>query len=151
MPTVSRPANRFAANVLPIIREIQASGVSSLRGIAKALTARGIKTAMERGAGYGHSGTERDMNDDFGFSLPSKRENKALCWILFAFFLGVPGVIFALRLMYEAGQGEMVILLLTLAVIFGGLWLGRACYQAGQKAPERAASDAAFWKAFRGE
>jgi DNA invertase Pin-like site-specific DNA recombinase len=38
-------ADRFAANVLPIIREIQNSGVSSLRGIAKALTARGIKTA----------------------------------------------------------------------------------------------------------
>jgi DNA invertase Pin-like site-specific DNA recombinase len=38
-------ADRFAANVLPIIRENQNSGVSSLRGIAKALTARGIKTA----------------------------------------------------------------------------------------------------------
>jgi DNA invertase Pin-like site-specific DNA recombinase len=38
-------ADRFAANILPIIREIQASGISSLRGIAKALTARGIKTA----------------------------------------------------------------------------------------------------------
>jgi DNA invertase Pin-like site-specific DNA recombinase len=38
-------ANQFAVNILPIIREIQNSGVSSLRGIAKALTARGIKTA----------------------------------------------------------------------------------------------------------
>jgi DNA invertase Pin-like site-specific DNA recombinase len=38
-------AGRFAANVLPIIREIQASGISSLRGIAKALTARGVRTA----------------------------------------------------------------------------------------------------------
>jgi DNA invertase Pin-like site-specific DNA recombinase len=38
-------ADHFAANVLPIIREIQNSGVSSLRGIAKALTARGVKTA----------------------------------------------------------------------------------------------------------
>jgi DNA invertase Pin-like site-specific DNA recombinase len=33
-------ADAFAANVLPIIREIRASGVQSLRGIAKALTAR---------------------------------------------------------------------------------------------------------------
>jgi DNA invertase Pin-like site-specific DNA recombinase len=38
-------ADAFAANVLPIIREIQASGVQSFRGIAHALTARGIKTA----------------------------------------------------------------------------------------------------------
>jgi DNA invertase Pin-like site-specific DNA recombinase len=38
-------ADRFATNVLPIIREIRASGISSLRGVARALTARGIKTA----------------------------------------------------------------------------------------------------------
>ena len=38
-------ADAFAANVRPIIREIQASGVQSFRGIARALTARGIKTA----------------------------------------------------------------------------------------------------------
>jgi DNA invertase Pin-like site-specific DNA recombinase len=38
-------AARYAANVLPIIREIQASGVKSLRGVARALTARGIPTA----------------------------------------------------------------------------------------------------------
>jgi DNA invertase Pin-like site-specific DNA recombinase len=36
---------RYAANVLPIVREIQASGVTSLRGIAAALTARGVATA----------------------------------------------------------------------------------------------------------
>jgi DNA invertase Pin-like site-specific DNA recombinase len=41
----STAADAFAANVLPIIREIRASGVQSLRGIAKALTARGVKTA----------------------------------------------------------------------------------------------------------
>jgi len=29
----------------PIIKEIQASGVSSLRGVARALTARGVRTA----------------------------------------------------------------------------------------------------------
>jgi len=39
-------ADAFAANVRPIIKEIQnGGGVSSLRGVAKALTARGIKTA----------------------------------------------------------------------------------------------------------
>jgi DNA invertase Pin-like site-specific DNA recombinase len=38
-------ATRFAANVLPIIREIQASGIKSLRGVARALAARGISTA----------------------------------------------------------------------------------------------------------
>jgi len=38
-------ADAFAANVLPIIREIQASGVQSFRGVARALKARGIKTA----------------------------------------------------------------------------------------------------------
>jgi DNA invertase Pin-like site-specific DNA recombinase len=38
-------AERFAANTLPIIREIQASGVTSLRGVARALTARGVPSA----------------------------------------------------------------------------------------------------------
>jgi DNA invertase Pin-like site-specific DNA recombinase len=38
-------AESFAANVLPIIRQIQQSGVHSARSIARALAARGIKTA----------------------------------------------------------------------------------------------------------
>jgi DNA invertase Pin-like site-specific DNA recombinase len=38
-------ADAFAAGVLPIIRQIQKSGVSSLRGVAKALSACGVKTA----------------------------------------------------------------------------------------------------------
>jgi DNA invertase Pin-like site-specific DNA recombinase len=38
-------ADRFAANVLPILREIQASGVTTLRGLARALDARGIRSA----------------------------------------------------------------------------------------------------------
>ncbi len=33
-----------AGNVLPIIRQIQASGINGLRGIANALNARGIQT-----------------------------------------------------------------------------------------------------------
>jgi DNA invertase Pin-like site-specific DNA recombinase len=38
-------AERYAANVLPIIREIHASGITTLRGVARALAARGIPTA----------------------------------------------------------------------------------------------------------
>ena len=41
-------ADRFAANVVPIIREIQASGVTTLHGVARALNARGVQSA--RGA-----------------------------------------------------------------------------------------------------
>jgi DNA invertase Pin-like site-specific DNA recombinase len=41
----SAAADRFSANVRPIIEQVQKSGVSSLRGVARALTARGIKTA----------------------------------------------------------------------------------------------------------
>ena len=38
-------ADTFAANVRPIFEQIRASGVQSLRGVARALTARGINTA----------------------------------------------------------------------------------------------------------
>lgn len=38
-------ADAFAANVLPIIRQIQASGAATGRAIAAALNARGIRTA----------------------------------------------------------------------------------------------------------
>ena len=38
-------ADRFAENIAPIIREIQASGATSLREIAAALNARGIRSA----------------------------------------------------------------------------------------------------------
>jgi DNA invertase Pin-like site-specific DNA recombinase len=37
-------ADRYSANVLPVIREIQRSGIGSLRGVARALAARGIRT-----------------------------------------------------------------------------------------------------------
>ena len=43
--TTKAKAERFAANVLPIIREVQAAGVTSLRGIARTLNARGVKAA----------------------------------------------------------------------------------------------------------
>jgi DNA invertase Pin-like site-specific DNA recombinase len=38
-------ADRFAANILPVIRKIQESGVKSLCGVARALAARGTPTA----------------------------------------------------------------------------------------------------------
>ena len=38
-------ADQFAANVLPIIRQIQATGITSLGGIATALNHRGVRTA----------------------------------------------------------------------------------------------------------
>jgi DNA invertase Pin-like site-specific DNA recombinase len=43
--SVKADADRFAKNVAPIIREIQASGVASRRAIARALNNRGIATA----------------------------------------------------------------------------------------------------------
>jgi DNA invertase Pin-like site-specific DNA recombinase len=38
-------SDRYSANVLPVIHEIQDSGINSLRGIARVLAARGIPTA----------------------------------------------------------------------------------------------------------
>ena len=38
-------ADQFASNVLPIVREVQASGLSTLQTIADALNARGVRTA----------------------------------------------------------------------------------------------------------
>jgi DNA invertase Pin-like site-specific DNA recombinase len=51
-------ADQFAANVLPIVREIQASGLTTLREIAAALNARGIRTAR---GGQWHSTTVRNV------------------------------------------------------------------------------------------
>ncbi|MGA7149793.1 MAG: recombinase family protein [Pseudolabrys sp.] len=42
---VTTEPDRFAANVLPIIREAQKAGATSLRAIAAALNARGVATA----------------------------------------------------------------------------------------------------------
>jgi DNA invertase Pin-like site-specific DNA recombinase len=38
-------ADRFANNIAPVIRDIQSSGITSHRAIARALTARGVATA----------------------------------------------------------------------------------------------------------
>ena len=46
-------ADQFAANVLPIVREIQAAGRTTLREIAESLDARGVRTA--RGGRWGAS------------------------------------------------------------------------------------------------
>jgi hypothetical protein len=52
-----RAAENFARNVLPIIREMQKSGLSSYRAIAGALNARGIPTAR---GGHWHDSTVRN-------------------------------------------------------------------------------------------
>ncbi len=41
-------ADRFAANVAPVIRDIERAGVTTLQGIADALNARGVRTARGR-------------------------------------------------------------------------------------------------------
>ncbi len=53
-------ADRFAANVIPIIWEIEASGVTSHLGIAKALNARGIPTAR---GGEWYAATVRNIRN----------------------------------------------------------------------------------------
>jgi DNA-binding Lrp family transcriptional regulator len=42
---VKAEADRYAANILPIIREAQKAGATTLRQIAEALNARGVATA----------------------------------------------------------------------------------------------------------
>ena len=41
-------ADRFAGNTLPVIRGLQAEGVTSYKALARALNARGIQTANQR-------------------------------------------------------------------------------------------------------
>jgi DNA invertase Pin-like site-specific DNA recombinase len=54
----SANADRFAASVRPIIDGIRASGITSYKGIAAALNARGVRTA--RGAGW-HATSVRNL------------------------------------------------------------------------------------------
>lgn len=51
-------ADAFAANVLPIVRQIQAAGATTHRAVAAALNARGIRTA--RGGAW-HANTVRSL------------------------------------------------------------------------------------------
>ena len=41
-------ADRFATNVLPVIRGLQAQGITSYKALARALNVRGIRTANNR-------------------------------------------------------------------------------------------------------
>lgn len=51
-------ADKFAANVLPVVHQIEAAGITTLEGIAAALNARGIKTAR---GGRWHATTVRNL------------------------------------------------------------------------------------------
>ena len=51
-------ADAFAANVLPIVRQIQAAGATTFRAIAAALNDRGVRTA--RGGAW-HDSTVRNL------------------------------------------------------------------------------------------
>jgi DNA invertase Pin-like site-specific DNA recombinase len=51
-------ADAFAANVVPIVRQIEASGVKGSRAIAAALNARGVRTAR---GGEWHATTVRNL------------------------------------------------------------------------------------------
>jgi len=48
-----KAADAFAINVLPIVRQLRATGVTDLRNLAKALNERGIRTV--RGGAWHHS------------------------------------------------------------------------------------------------
>ena len=56
----------FAANTLPIIGAIRATGVTGLRGIAAALNARGIRTA--RGGQWHVSNVKNLVDRSVGFT-----------------------------------------------------------------------------------
>jgi DNA invertase Pin-like site-specific DNA recombinase len=53
-----KTADAFAANVLPIVRQIQAAGATTFRAIAAALNDRGVRTA--RGGAW-HDSTVRNL------------------------------------------------------------------------------------------
>jgi len=56
--TVKAGADQFAANVLPVIEQVKATGTTSLRGIAGQLNQRGLKTA--RGGAW-YAGTVQNI------------------------------------------------------------------------------------------
>jgi DNA invertase Pin-like site-specific DNA recombinase len=55
---IQTAADAFAANVLPVVRQLQASGVTTTRAIAEALNARGVRTAR---GGEWHGSTVRNL------------------------------------------------------------------------------------------
>lgn len=60
---IKAAADDFSANVAPIIAQVRRSGVSTLQGIADALTARGIPTAR---GGKWHPATVRNVEKRAG-------------------------------------------------------------------------------------
>jgi len=54
---VSKEADRFADNVMPIIRDLRRKGINSFRELAQALNDRGVKTAR---GGEWHASTVRN-------------------------------------------------------------------------------------------
>jgi DNA invertase Pin-like site-specific DNA recombinase len=71
LEAVKAEADRYAANVLPIIREAQKAGARTLREIADALNARGISTA--RGGAW-HAMSVKNVLDR---SIASKSQQEA--------------------------------------------------------------------------
>ena len=85
---IKAEADRHAANVLPIIREAQKVGATSLREIAAALNARGVATAR---GGQWHAKSVANVLERVGrndhacdhwgpywWPLPPQRENEPL-------------------------------------------------------------------------
>jgi hypothetical protein len=70
-------AERFAANVLPVIEKIKASGTTSLRAIAAELTARNIPTARGTQADRG-SALYSGKSTSACLFFPVVREGKRL-------------------------------------------------------------------------
>jgi DNA invertase Pin-like site-specific DNA recombinase len=58
--SIKANADRHAANVLPIIQEVQRSGATTLREIAQALNARGVQTAR---GGQWHATSVKNVLD----------------------------------------------------------------------------------------
>jgi DNA invertase Pin-like site-specific DNA recombinase len=57
---VTSTADQFAANVVPLIEDIRANGITSLKGIARTLSARGIAT--RRGGEWTATSVRNVMN-----------------------------------------------------------------------------------------
>lgn len=68
--SITAGAARHAANILPIIREAQSAGATTLRQIAGALNARGIATAR---GGQWHAMSVKNMLDR---EMPSRRPHE---------------------------------------------------------------------------
>jgi DNA invertase Pin-like site-specific DNA recombinase len=58
--SIKANADRHAANVLPLIKEVQKSGATTLREIAQALNARGVQTAR---GGQWHATSVKNVLD----------------------------------------------------------------------------------------